>query len=761
MTSRRRKKVRKGWGSLEFLESRLLLSDGFVQGFVLDNSSNPIGGALVQLLNPSDSPVASTKTNSGGYYAFNNVPTGNYEVVESAPGYTATGTNIQTTIDPANATTVNGSTAISVTVEDLASYPTITLTNASLPYAPQLSAYFQLNANAPYNNAGPFNGNTEGGDAAGQFNLTFSNNLGNITGSADNVLSFCADLFHGINTPPPTIVFTVKPSLVPDSTTQPGLSTTIGEIGYLYSTYGLSLPSSGPPTTGTPTQVEQINGAGLQLALWALEYNQMPASGPMTLADPNTPFQVNSSTSSSIINAANWYLDQAYNNSEEVYFLSVVSSISGGSQGMLCTDLLSFTDSPEAQPAITTTASEAGNVVGSAVLSDTAHLSGGDNPTGTITFALTGPDGNPVTLPATDASVPVNGNGDYTTPVGITATEVGTYTWTASYGGDSNNLPAYEPATSTEVANESVTTVQASPAITTTASEVGSVVGIAVLTDTARLTGGDNPTGTITFYLFAPGVTPNANNSNNVYSDTVTVNGDGTYDMSTGTNPGGYAPTATGTYQWVAVYSGDSGNNATTEPFGSEPDTVASSSPVGKGDFATIGFWRNRNGKAVLCSFGSDLGTWLATNFSNLFGLSTDPSGNLAGKTGAQIYAIYSSLPNNGNGLNNTYLQAFAVALGIYADTTSLGGATLVSNGLAAKYGFTVSAPGGIAATFDVGSNGAAFGVANGTSLSVTQILTIVANNYSPSTGFFNGNKSLGTDLNSVLNGINQAGDIS
>ncbi|HWY86722.1 MAG TPA: SdrD B-like domain-containing protein [Gemmataceae bacterium] len=94
------------------------------------------------------------------------------------------------------------------------------------------------------------------------------------------------------------------------------------------------------------------------------------------------------------------------------------------------------------------------------------------------------------------------------------------------------------------------------------------------LTDSATLSGGFNPTGTITFYLFAPGVTPLADNSNNVYSDTVTVTGDGTYTTSMGTNPGGYPPTIPGTYQWVAVYGGDPNNIGITSPFGSEPEVV-------------------------------------------------------------------------------------------------------------------------------------------------------------------------------------------
>src|SRR5439155_8915534 len=87
-------------------------------------------------------------------------------------------------------------------------------------------------------------------------------------------------------------------------------------------------------------------------------------------------------------------------------------------------------------------------------------------------------------------------------------------------------------------------------------------------------------TGTITFYLFAPGVTPNGTNSNNVYSDVVTVNGDGLYDTSMGTNPGGYLPTTVGTYQWVAVYGGDTNNTTVTSPFGDEPESVGSQQPT-------------------------------------------------------------------------------------------------------------------------------------------------------------------------------------
>ncbi len=109
--------------------------------------------------------------------------------------------------------------------------------------------------------------------------------------------------------------------------------------------------------------------------------------------------------------------------------------------------------------------------------------------------------------------------------------------------------------------------------LTTTPSGLG-VFGTPI-TDTATLAGGNNPTGTITFYLFAPGVTPNRTDRNHVYSRTVTVHGDGTYG---GFSTDSYKPTKTGTYNWVAVYSGDHNNPpnpALKSAFGEEPFPVA------------------------------------------------------------------------------------------------------------------------------------------------------------------------------------------
>jgi uncharacterized repeat protein (TIGR03803 family) len=75
-------------------------------------------------------------------------------------------------------------------------------------------------------------------------------------------------------------------------------------------------------------------------------------------------------------------------------------------------------------------------------LTDTATLSGGVNPTGTITFTLVAPDGTTV---LDTESLPVNGDGTYATSFLPSAPR--NYEWTVTYSGDLDNSP-YVPSTS-------------------------------------------------------------------------------------------------------------------------------------------------------------------------------------------------------------------------------------------------------------------------------------------------------------------------
>src|SRR5262249_28960051 len=156
-------------------------------------------------------------------------------------------------------------------------------------------------------------------------------------------------------------------------------------------------------------------------------------------------------------------------------------------------------------------------------------------------------------------TVPVNGNGAYTTPTGFilptTGTVTGTYQWNASCSGDTNN----NSASDINNVNEQVTVNPASPTLNTTPNTATVPLGpnAVILTDTATLVGSYHATGIITFTLIAPG-------NVTVHTESVTVNGNGSYTTPTGfTLPTG--GTVTGTYQWNATYSGDTNNNTAND----------------------------------------------------------------------------------------------------------------------------------------------------------------------------------------------------
>src|SRR5262249_59394045 len=95
----------------------------------------------------------------------------------------------------------------------------------------------------------------------------------------------------------------------------------------------------------------------------------------------------------------------------------------------------------------------------------------------------------PPTVPTRRCSDLVSGNATYNSPT-VLATMVGTYVWHASYSGDGLNNGAVDNGV-----NESLTTVKASPAIATNASETaGGVLGTSVLNDSATLSGAYNGT---------------------------------------------------------------------------------------------------------------------------------------------------------------------------------------------------------------------------------------------------------------------------
>ncbi|MCA1683654.1 MAG: hypothetical protein LC708_00765, partial [Actinobacteria bacterium] len=136
----------------------------------------------------------------------------------------------------------------------------------------------------------------------------------------------------------------------------------------------------------------------------------------------------------------------------------------------------------------------------------------------------------------------------------FTPVVAGTYRFVATYSGDVNNLPAGPTACNDPA--EAVL-VRPNPTLTTTASP--SVPEGGAISDTATLSGGITPTGTITFNLYGPN---NATCTGTpIFTSTATVAGNGVYQSGAFTTSVN-GPAGPGTYRWVATYSGDTANNA-------------------------------------------------------------------------------------------------------------------------------------------------------------------------------------------------------
>jgi len=213
-----------------------------------------------------------------------------------------------------------------------------------------------------------------------------------------------------------------------------------------------------------------------------------------------------------------------------------------------------------ASPTLTTTPSPSSGTVG-VTLNDGATLTGGVNPTGSITFNLYPPSDTTCAGPASyTQTVTVSGNGSsYTTSPGFASTLTGVWHWTASYGGDGNNNPA-----SSGCSAEPVTVNPASPSMTTTPSLVLSAVN----NDSATLSGGFLPTGTLTFKLFKDSATCAA--ASQIYTETVNVTGNKQYTTSNTGVAQETNITANTTFYWTVAYSGDSNNGTASSGCGTE-----------------------------------------------------------------------------------------------------------------------------------------------------------------------------------------------
>src|SRR5208337_2133053 len=198
-----------------------------------------------------------------------------------------------------------------------------------------------------------------------------------------------------------------------------------------------------------------------------------------------------------------------------------------------------------ATPSINTSQQPATATVGSSI-ADQATVSGGDNPTGTVTFNLYSNSSGSGTPLYTDANVALVSG--VATSAGYTATATGTDYWVATYNGNANNN-----SVTSGTASEPVIISRATPAINTSQQPASATVGSSIA-DQATVSGGDNPTGTVTFNLYSN----STGTGTPLYTDAnVTL-------VSGVATSAGYTATATGTDYWVATYNGNANNNSVT-----------------------------------------------------------------------------------------------------------------------------------------------------------------------------------------------------
>lgn len=250
--------------------------------------------------------------------------------------------------------------------------------------------------------------------------------------------------------------------------------------------------------------------------------------------------------------------------------------------------------------------------------SDTKVGLGGAQFTVAFDSAGNGTFATPVNGPNPNGSFTSGTNGMVIDPAGALASLLpGNYrvTETVAPPGHVIPTPPYQDVTipvggGTEAltfADQTVPTISTSA---TSASQVG-----ATITDTATLTASAHATGTITFAAygpFPPTSTATCTAATLAFTSApVTVAGSGTYPMA-----GGYTPTATGLYEWIESYSGDTNNipvagscgasgestvvvqvatTATAQASGTVPiaDTVTVTGPLPAGSLITSTLYRS------------------------------------------------------------------------------------------------------------------------------------------------------------------------
>ncbi len=183
---------------------------------------------------------------------------------------------------------------------------------------------------------------------------------------------------------------------------------------------------------------------------------------------------------------------------------------------------------------------------------------------------------------------------------------------------------------------------------------------------------------------------------------------------------------------------------------------------VAAGQTATIGFWQNKNGQKLIKSLnaGADdtqLGQWLAATLPNMYG-ATAGTNNMTTWSNSEIAKFYQdkvfrAKKAKGTGPAKVDAQVMATAFAVYVTNLNL------ADNVAASYGFLVTDGGVGIATFNIGSSGSAFDVADDTEISILDIL-LATNDQAVDGMLYDLDAVLRALANEVYSAINEAGDI-
>ncbi len=305
----------------------------------------------------------------------------------------------------------------------------------------------------------------------------------------------------------------------------------------------------------------------------------------------------------------------------------------------------------KASPLISTSLS-ASTIVVAGSIHDSATITGGFQPGGSVSyeyFSGSGACTGTPTVVGPPASITGGAVSDSLTQ---TFNSAGQFSWNALYTGDINNNGAVSQC-------EPLAVNKITPVIATSLSATTIIVGGSAV-DSATLSGGYNPSGTVTYEFFSgstcTGIATSIGASVSVTSGVVP-------------NSASQSFSSAGSFGWNAVYSGDSNNNGATSPC--EPMTVGKASPnisttlssntivVGTTatDSASLANSFDASGTVTYTLFATSVCSGQATTLPNVMvtgGLVPNSPTIILNSTGSfGLHAVYSGDQNNNGATSN------------------------------------------------------------------------------------------------------------